>query len=309
MLNGIFFRRFLFLSRFIRIIVAVNSWFFLIQISYTQTSDISQLREMFGMLRKSAEDSAKMVVNEEIQQQIRTILESRKGSLSLSDSIPGLVILNSENEEICFYQWNIQWRSGRHQFFGYLEVKDKERRNLWPLQERFEHGPASDTVVCGYQDWFGALYYKIIEVSPIQGPSYFTLLGWSGDDQTITRKVIEILRINADGEPVFGGGFFEGYPKPGVKRVVYRFSASATMNLKYENQVISARKIWNKRKRVFETEEIRGMVIVADRVEPMDPLMESMFQFYIPAGDIHDGFMMEAGKWQFHPGIETRNSR
>jgi hypothetical protein len=121
--------------------------------------------------------------------------------------------------------------------------------------------------------------------------------------------VIEILRINLDGEPVFGGDVFEGYPRPGVKRVVYRFSASATMNLKYENQVISTRKIWNPRKRVFDTEESRGMVIVADHVEPMDPLMESMFQFYIPAGDIHDGFMMKTGKWQFHPGIETRNTR
>lgn len=291
------------------IVIALFSWNPVLQISYGQPNNLIQLREMFVSLRKPGEDSAKTAINDNIQRQIRNILEERTIKLSPSDSIPGLVILHSEDGRISFYQWNIQWKSGKHQYFGFLKVKERNSTTLWNLVDRSDHGQASDTVLNSAQNWFGALYYKIIEVESPGGPSYYTLLGWSGLDQTITGKVIEILKISDKGEPFFGGDVFEGYPRKGVKRVVYRFSATTAMNLKYENQVISTRKIWNKRKRVFETEENRGMVIVADRIEPMDPLMESMFQFYIPAGDLHDGFIMNSGKWQFHPGIETRNTR
>ncbi len=309
MVKGFLSRTFRFPLRTTWILIALLSWNPLLQVSFCQPHNLFQLREMFGSLRKPGEDSAKAAINDDIQGRIRIFLEERTVKLSLSDSIPGLVILHSDDGRISFYQWNIQWKSGKHQYFGFLKIKERNSTTLWNLADRPDHGPASDTVLTSHQNWYGALYYKIIEVESPSGPSYYTLLGWSGQDQTITGKVIEILKINVKGEPVFGGDVFEGYPRHAVKRVVYRFSASTTMNLKYENQVISTRKIWNKRKRVFETEENRGMVIVADRVEPMDPLMESMFQFYLPAGDLHDGFMLNSGKWQFHPGIETRNTR
>lgn len=309
MFKGLLVRKFRFLFQTTWIIMALFSWNPLLQVSFGQSSNLIQLREMFGSLRKPGEDSAKTAINDDIQRRIRIMLEDRTVKLSLSDSIPGLVILHSEDGRISFYQWNIQWKSGKHQYFGFLKVNERDAKAIWNLGDRSDHGPASDTLVTSHENWFGALYYKIIDVESPTGPSYYTLLGWSGQDQTITGKVIEILKINDKGEPVFGSNVFEGYQRPGVKRVVYRFSASTTMNLKYENQVISTRKIWNKRKRVFDSVESRGMLIVADRIEPMDPLMESMFQFYIPAGDLHDGFIMNSGKWQFHPGIETRNTR
>ena len=79
--------------------------------------------------------------------------------------------------------------------------------------------------------------------------------------------------------------------------------------MKYEKQSISSGKIWNKKKRAFDTTMNDKWMIVMDRMVPPEPQMEGQYQFYVASGDIFDGFLFNHNNWMYLPGIDARNKK
>jgi hypothetical protein len=49
------------------------------------------------------------------------------------------------------------------------------------------------------------------------------------------------------------------------------------------------------------------MMIVLDRIVPMDPQMEGRYEYYIPSSDVMDGYVFSGDCWKRVEGIDARN--
>jgi hypothetical protein len=87
--------------------------------------------------------------------------------------------------------WNIPLNNGTFRYFGFVELQSD---TLFRLQET-ENGRAGlMNDVLPAPDWYGALYYSLI-VTRFEKISYYTLLGWDGNDPSSNRKVVDMLSL------------------------------------------------------------------------------------------------------------------
>ena len=261
----------------------------------------------FSKLRQFKADSLKFPVNDRLIREMGELLNKYKKNDLHIDTIKGLVQIASEDQRFTFYHWNLQRQNGVHNYYGFLKIKSGDSARIIRLTDRSDSIQGADTMPLDAGNWYGALYYKVIPCQTFTGQQYYTLLGWSGETDRVTSKVIEILQFGPSGEPRFGMRVFRNYSDDAKARIIFRFSAGTTMALRFEKQVISSSKKWNKKRREFDVTPNEEWMIVADRLSPLDPLMEGQAEYYVPAGDISDGFLLEKGVWNFKTDIETRN--
>ena len=203
--------------------------------------------------------------------------------------------------------WNLPSGNGKKRCYGYIKLLNRKNPVVITLHDFSDSISSPETAILEPGHWFGALYYTVISCENEQGGKFYTLLGWAGNNATITQKVIEIIYFDDKDLPHFGLPVFPDYEKGSMTRVVFRYAATTSMSLKYEEQITSTRRKWNVRSRVFDTISERGLMIVGDHLIPLDPQLEGQYQYYVPAGEVCDGFQFVKGNWHFVKGLETRN--
>ena len=223
------------------------------------------------------------------------------------ESIKTLIKITSGDNRFRIFHWNLPARDGKNRYFGFLKMLHRESPVVFPLTDFSDSLASPDTVLLDTRHWFGALYYKVISGKTALGKQFYTLLGWAGNNSTITRKVIEILSFDDHGTPQFGLPVFPDYEGGKMTRIIFSYSASTSMSLKYEEQAVATEKKWNPKKRGFDEKSKNAMMIIYDRLVPLDPQLEGQYQFYVTAGDVCDGFQFINGTWNFILGVETRN--
>jgi hypothetical protein len=214
-----------------------------------------------------------------------------------------------------FYSYN-----PRRKVYEITELKDVKKETTNPDKKVFRKG-----------EWWGALYYEIIPVKA-RNQTYYTLLGWDGNDANSTQKVIEVLSINSMGQPSFGATIFLGYGRQ-LRRVIFEYSNNTNMVLRYEQQsyYIEKKRLFKKRNknkpptssgRELRSDGFRALqreddnikmkrksatMIVFDRLAPLNTSVEGIYQFYVPTLDVVDGFLFINDKWTYLPAIEALN--
>jgi hypothetical protein len=267
------------------------------------------LNSILARLNKAGDDSMRYILNEEFSRNLyKALLVPGSGGYPF-ESIKSLVKASSDDGKFKIYHWNLPSANGKNRYFGFLKYLDREVPAVWPLADFTDSIPSPDTAVLDCSHWFGALYYKVISCKTAGGKPYYTLLGWAGNNARITRKVIEILSFDEKHIPRFGLPVFPGYEDGKRTRVVFRFGATASMSLKYEEQSVKTDRTWNAARREFDEKPRNALMIVFDRLVPMDPTLEGQYEFYVTSGDVCDGFLPENGTWKFVRGVEPKNRR
>lgn len=150
---------------------------------------------------------------------------------------------------------------------------------LFPLIDRSSLITHRADTVTTHEWWLGALYYRIVQTA-YAGRSYYTLLGYDEHSLRSTRKVIDILSFNPQGQPVFGAPVFVLPRKEGWKPLQTRFW-------------IEFKKTGNAR---LQYDEDLGMILfehlVSESNEPEKPWT------LIPDGD-YEGFKWANGRWNY----------
>jgi len=112
-------------------------------------------------------------------------------------------------------------------------------------------------------------------------------------------KIIDILSIDENGNIVFGQPIFK--TEEGIKsRIVFEYAEKANMLLRHDYQAIRI----EKRKRI---QRENTWLIVMDRLIPVDPTLKGIMKYYVPAGDVYDGFIFRDGFWVLVEDIEAAN--
>ena len=104
------------------------------------------------------------------------------------DSLKYIGKIYSPDHNIRFYSWNIPVGIDGNLYFGFVQYfsKDDKAFRVVPLYSGAIDHPADSL------DWYGALYYEIVETKHA-GQKYYTLLGYDLNNALSNKKVIEII--------------------------------------------------------------------------------------------------------------------
>ena len=255
------------------------------------------LSKLSSLIWKQKTDSGSLKANEVFFRKLQSVLKSGSSLNIPFDSIRGITRVASDDGKMRVFTWNVPQSDGTNKYFGFVQfIKDSVV--LIPLRS-VESDPADfETRQISSKMWYGAIYYKLIEVK-IGSVKAYSLLGWDGYTANSNRKLIDIMYVDNTENIVFGMPIFK--TDRGIKsRIVKEYAEKATMLLRYDYQSILVKK----GKRIKKE---NAWLIVMDRLIPMDPSMKGMPKYYVSSGEIYDGYIFRDGFWALVEDIEVSN--
>lgn len=218
---------------------------------------------------------------------IRTLVSALKlpGSFNYSfDSVKSISVLNAPDNRFRIFTWQVMNMDGSYRFYGAVQINTGGALKLFPLEDYSPLLKNPEDSVTDNRKWYGAQYYKIVSVKNSATP-YYVLLGWKGHTVKSTKKVIDAISFNRNGQPLFGADVFVGNGKKTRKRVVFEYSRQASMLLRYVPD---------------------DNIIVFDHLSPPDKSSSGKPETFGP--DLsYDGYRLNNGKWQYIENLDMRN--
>lgn len=266
-----------------------------------------ELKEIFTSVNEGATDSSRIAQSLGFVEMLKLAL-ALPGSFSYPwDSLKHIAKLTFPNDLYRIYNWNVPLINGGNRYFAVIQYGGPLKNKPPVVLNDFSDSIAEPGTFSGDSlHWPGALYYKVIPFESSPGKTSYILLGWDGISKEISGKIIEVISFDRR-SPAFGSQVFHGYKEGKEKRVLFRFSSSATMSLKYQLQKVPAKPEWNSRKKIYETKERSDWMIVFDHLMPMDPQLEGQYKFYVPASETAEGFVYNKYSWNYIKEFDALN--
>lgn len=258
---------------------------------------IDSLSYFSSQIWKQKTDSARLQSGTDFFTKLEIVLRNTQEGESFPDSIAGISHVSSENGYIHIYTWNIPLAEGSNKYFGFVCLKNDSVRIIPLISVSASHALSQKEII-NSENWYGAVYYKLI-MTQKGSELLYTVLGWDGFSNQSNRKIIDIVQVSENHTVTFGSPVFktaEGL----VSRVIFEYNERTSMLLRYDYQSI---KIEKRNKIKLRTQ----WMIVMDHLIPMDPQMDGIKKYYVPAGDIYDGFLFSDGFWVLAEDIEATN--
>lgn len=256
------------------------------------------LKILSRKLYSSQTDAEKHKWNEQMLKTFETALNQENSFNYPFDSLNDIGRLTSPDNSFRIINWNLPKADGTHEYFGFIQNKylqktkknifkteTKEIMQLYPLIDKSAEITDAESYVSDNKKWYGMLYYKII-VKKSKKNTYYTLLAWDGNDKFSSKKFIDVLTFDKNGVPKFGAPIFN-MNRLHQRRVVFEYSSSCTMSLKYNSKKDS---------------------IIFDHLVPPNAQLEGQYQYY--CSDLGcDGLGFKRGKWNFETDIIATNEK
>jgi len=229
-------------------------------------------------------DNEKLEINGKF---VKLLVEALKTPNSFAypfDSLKNVSVIKSPDQAFRTLTWYIQLENGSYRYYGTIQMNTKNGPlKLYPLIDQTDN-MNDPNAITGNQKWFGARYYEIIPVTSGNRLPYYVLLGWKGNTQATTKKVIEILSFDKD-NVTLGAPVFDGKELKGKNRVIFEYAKSNAMMLKTD---------------------VKAGMIVFDHLASFDPEVKGKFEFYGSDGTF-DGFKIIGGRLKLQEELTLNN--
>lgn len=255
-----------------------------------------QIKDLQATVFESKKEAERFEANKKFIKLWEQALRQPESMTHPFDSVKGVSLKMPADKKFRIITWNVFKNDGTQAYFGFIQVNNTKtqkaglfKKTTTTQYEVFQLIDVSGTVKSPetYQGtppkWFGMLYYEVIECD-----GYYTLLGWDGNDNIITKKFIDILFFKSDGTPIFGKDVFK-IAKKSPKRIMYQYSSEVSMSMKYN--------------------EKRGQIILS-HLAPKDEgsVLEGQYQYYGPDGSF-DAYEQSKDRWVLREAIDIKNDK
>lgn len=195
------------------------------------------------------------------------------------DSLITISKLAPPDSSFRIYTWHMVINDNVVRQHGAIQMRTKDGSlKLFPLIDKSDLMVKPGDTIASNRDWFGAVYYKIIQKEAF-GRKYYTLLGYDENSVKSNKKVVEVLSFY-DGEPIFGGSYFSfktnSLTQNFGKRFIMEYKKNAGPRLTYDADLDMI---------IFEH-------MISETGEP------SKKWTYVPDGD-YEGLKWANGKWVY----------
>jgi len=141
------------------------------------------------------------------------------------------------------FTWQIQMEDMNHfRQKGAIQMRTTDGSlKLIPLFDASKFTEAPFDSVRTNQNWIGAVYYNIIQTT-YNNRKYYTLFGYDEHDARSSRKWMEVMTFDANGNPQFGGRYFnyredDIKPKQPAFRFCLEYKKDANAKLNYDPEL------------------------------------------------------------------------
>ena len=234
----------------------------------------SSLSLTLDSLRNASSDSLKIELNKRLKYQVKEFLNDKAAFSYPFNKLKSIGFVDSPDKLVRIVNWNIELSDQTQKYVCFI-LKNSTKNDQIDVTELIDSDQncvARPEGIIEPQNWYGALYYKII---PIQKgtKTVYTLLGWDGNNSISNIKIIESLFFTGK-TPKLGSPIFKT-PEGMLKRIIFEHTKKSTMSLRYEAE--------NKR-------------IIFDHLSPEVPSLKGYYSFYAP--DLsYDAFLLDGNRW------------
>ena len=244
-----------------------------------------KLKCMFEELGKIKDDEYKRDVNQKVIDRLNIFWSAPE---MFGDDFGGLgrmKTLFAPDGKIKICTYGISFSDYSNLFSGAVVVKEnKNAVKVFLLQDKTAEIRSPARASLNESKWYGAIYLDVIE-KQYQKKTYYTLLGYKGNDEFVKTRVVDVLWFNGS-KPRFGSPVFK-QDRYTYNRLIFRYSISANMLLRYDE---------------------KKKMIVMDNLAPSEPYYKGVYRFYGPDFS-YNGYKFEKGKWILVKDIDLRNPK
>lgn len=245
------------------------------QKNYSQLREKEEeLSKLLTELRATKGDAELNEANEKFKKAFGKALEMDNAFDFPFASLNTVGKIYSDDELVRVITWNVQYEDLMHNYFSFIMKKDerRDRVDVIELKRQKQHFGMIQEETVTNENWYGALYYDIIDVQR-RNRTYYTLLGYDANDQRSSIKLIDVLYFTGK-IPNFGYPLFD-VTQGRAKRVIFEHSNKATMSLRYDEQRDK---------------------IVFDHLTPESPGLKEFREFYVPDMS-YDAYDWDGKQW------------
>jgi hypothetical protein len=194
--------------------------------------------------------------------------------------------IKSPDNTFRLFNWNVEQEERSNKYYCFILRYDQKKKE-WKTIELIDNSivlPKKPTEILDENNWYGALYYKIIPFDK-GNKTLYTLLGWDGNNRMSNIKLIDVISFS-NNHVILGSPVFK--TNNGIqKRVFFEHSNKAFMSLDYDEA----------RKR-----------IIYDHLSPETPSMVGMYEYYLP--DLsYDQMVLDGNKWIVQEDVVGLNGK
>ena len=240
----------------------------------------------FQKLVASRTDEERQTYNREIVSLFDEVLAEKESFNHPFDSLKKVSKLIAADSLVRVISWNLPRQNGGYEYFAYIQRLDKKRKKvkLFKLKDTSESIEQPELKKLSDKNWYGALYYHIKTTSDTKN-TYYTLLGWDGNNNFTNKKVVECFYIDGN-KLIMGPPIFK--MEKGVKnRLVFEFAKQVKMMLRYDEKI---------------------NMIVYDHLAPSHKKFAGQYMYYGPDMS-QDGIQFIQGFWVVKPNLDLRNMK
>jgi hypothetical protein len=230
---------------------------------FSQAQGLAQKEQMATKLLTELRSSKDDVQTQKLHAEFKKAMAELVRSKDFFDfPLQGLKIadLKSNDQTVRLLTWNVELSDLSNTYSGFVLRREegKERVLVLELMDILDPYSSKPENVVDTKNWYGAIYYKIIDFS-FQGKTQYLLFGYDGGTTMSNYKLLDVLSFTGQSAK-FGSPVFKD-PKSLKKRVVFEYANMASMSLEFEP----------KRAR-----------IVFDHLSPEAPALEGVAAYYFP---------------------------
>ncbi|HJN63746.1 MAG TPA: hypothetical protein QGG91_03425 [Flavobacteriales bacterium] len=243
------------------------------------------LKVMAHTIMNGESQTVKTEANNAFISTLQEVLQFERSFNYPFDSLKTISIKISSDSKVRIYTWLLKKDNGNYQYFGFVHYKNKSKKRyeIITLNDNSENIRRPENEQLDNNNWYGALYYDIIYIKK-KGRTYYTLLGWDGNNDISTKKIIDVMYFSGREKIKFGASIFKK-GKTTTKRFIIEYNATSTISVRYEE----------KEKR-----------IIFDHLMPMRKDLEGLHEYYIPDGT-YNAMKYTNGKWEFKNDVAANN--
>ena len=250
------------------------------------SSHENQLSNLLDAVRNAHTDAEKDQANTLFKTKLHQVIQLPGAMDYPFSKLRSIGTVKSPDNYFRFFNWNVEQEDLTQKYYCFILRYDERKKqvNIIELIDNSQMLPPEPDDYLDENNWYGALYYKIIPTKR-SGKTIYTLLGYDANNAMSHIKLIDAISFTTShvrlGSPIFR------YKDKTYKRLFFEHNKKSVMSLTYNEE---------------------RQKIIFDHLSPESPTMEGFKEFYVPDMS-YDAFTMEGNRWVLEEDIIAINKK
>ena len=170
-----------------------------------------ELTQLFDKAFNASTDNERYNANEQALVMLEEALLVEKSFNWKWNFTNDVSVLTAEDGRVKIFSWAVIRDNGEYECFGIMQVYNPrtEEYDVHVLHDKAEEIFNAEESTLMADSWYGAVYQDLITIK-YEGKVSYTLIGWTGGNTIIQRKVIEPVTFKSNSsQPIFGAPVFK----------------------------------------------------------------------------------------------------